>query len=725
VLIGSEAGEPDGQVRPRDLATAAATAVAVAAAAMPVTAIYAPGPLPVLLCVVAGVGVALTAGLRAARLSALVTICAGLLVLGATIVALAVWLPRSDGSLLLVTAAAVSHSGAQILTSAVPIPVNLDSVALPVCATWLAAAGAATALRSRRPPLAALPPVALFVGAVALVGPIPSVAYGYTAALVAALVALLGAQSQLRAGRSVVLGITAVAVLLVGATVALGPRLVDQVHRQPPDPRAHVVPPYRAPDEISPLSRLAGWAVEPDQPLLAVHTDRPTRLRWVTFSEFTGITWLPADSYRAAGALLPARTITVPGTTVRQEISVLELTGGWLPVPDGTSEVRGVRVAVDEGATTVAAPDGLRPDLRYTLTALPPEWPRERLAAARLPSSAQYDRYRTLPPGAPPRLAEVAQTAGGGSASPYEQAIRLSAYLREQYRFDPSAPGGNGYPSMDRFLIRPVAQGGGRGTSEQFATAFAILARALGMPARVVVGFDPGQPEGEGRYLIRARDARAWAEVYLDGLGWVSFDPTPSVVDPRQPPKLGDTVEPLPTETPDSAPTPVATEAPAPAASAPASAPRPEDPAGIGAFDLSLAVLVVLLVLGLATVPVLRVRRRRARLDHTDPTARVLGAWSELRDGLRMVGRGPAGALVVAEVASLTAETVGVRSRPQAELVAGAVNAVGFGGAVPGEPEARQVVVAVRDLLGEIFRQAGWVRRWTWWLDPRPLWWRR
>jgi len=131
------------------------------------------------------------------------------------------------------------------------------------------------------------------------------------------------------------------------------------------------------------------------------------------------------------------------------------------------------------------------------------------------------------------------------------------------------------------------------------------------------------------------------------------------------------------------------------------------------------------LILAVAAVPVLRVRRRGARLGNPNPAARVLGAWSELRDGLRMVGRDPSGALVVSEVASLSAAAAaGPRSREQAELVATAVNDVGFGGARPGDPQAERTVAAVRDLLREIFHRSGPVRRGTWWLDPRPLWWR-
>ena len=72
------------------------------------------------------------------------------------------------------------------------------------------------------------------------------------------------------------------------------------------------------------------------------------------------------------------------------------------------------------------------------------------------------------------------------------------------------------------------------GYCEQFAGAFAAMARAVGLPARVAVGFTPGQPDPltPGRYVVRGENAHAWPEVYLAGIGWVGFEPTPGEVWP-------------------------------------------------------------------------------------------------------------------------------------------------------------------------------------------------
>ena len=66
-----------------------------------------------------------------------------------------------------------------------------------------------------------------------------------------------------------------------------------------------------------------------------------------------------------------------------------------------------------------------------------------------------------------------------------------------------------------------------RGLCEQFASTFAVMARTLGIPSRVAVGFTPGELNGDGSYSVFGKNAHAWPEVWFDGIGWVDFEPTP------------------------------------------------------------------------------------------------------------------------------------------------------------------------------------------------------
>ena len=713
--------ERDVGVDLRKIAAGLTMVTATVCAVLPIGATYASGLMLLLLCGAAVVGAAATAALRAARLPATAAILGSLVGMGGAILTLAGWLPRPAGSLLGAAVRAMRQSGAIILTSAIPVPVRLETVALPVCVTWLTATTIIVLLTSTRPASAGLPPVVLFAGAVAFVGPTASPSYGYAAALVVALVFFLGVLGWTGSGRLAAAGVAMVAALIGASTLWAAPAVLAGAESQPPDPRAHVVPPYQNPEQVNPLRLLSGWAAEPGRSLLEVRSDQATRLRWVTLSDFTGVTWLPAPSYRAAGVLLPA-TQAAGTTQVREEVSVTGLTGGWLPVPAGAREVRGVRVAIDVDSATLAAPDGLAEGIRYTVEAAPPSWSANQLSSAGLPAEESYDRYRELPAGEPARLHEIAKLAAG-TGTPYQQAKRLEAYLRKEYRFDPGAPGGNGYPSLNRFLTGTPAEDGGRGTSEQFATAFAVLARALGIPARVVVGFKPGQSLGGDRYLVQTTDALAWAEVYLEDVGWVPFDPTPEKA----------TVDDAPTMRPQpGAPTPSVQATPDGGSdeddilgdAADTALPPPvEDPAG-DAWLVSLTASAGVLFAGLVILVGLRLRRSGARLGRGQPSDRVLGAWAELRDGLRLAGRRPAAQLVVGEVAGLAAEAVNPQLRHRAGTLAAAVNAAGFSGAMVTPADADQVVADVRAFRRALRRGAKFGRRLIWWIDPRPLWWR-
>jgi transglutaminase-like putative cysteine protease len=70
------------------------------------------------------------------------------------------------------------------------------------------------------------------------------------------------------------------------------------------------------------------------------------------------------------------------------------------------------------------------------------------------------------------------------------------------------------------------------GYCEQFAAAFAVMARTLGIPSRVAVGFTPGGMQPNGWHLVAGVDSHAWPEIWFDGIGWIAFEPTPGRTPP-------------------------------------------------------------------------------------------------------------------------------------------------------------------------------------------------
>lgn len=134
-------------------------------------------------------------------------------------------------------------------------------------------------------------------------------------------------------------------------------------------------------------------------------------------------------------------------------------------------------------------------------------------------------RYLELPQ-MPGRVANLAQQIVAGAETDYAKALTLEKYLSTTYPYDlnvpPSRPGAD---AVDRFLFEDK-----RGFCQQFATAMAVMARAAGLPSRVATGYLPGEYSPmAGGYIVRARDAHSWVEIYFQKHGWVPFDPTPAV----------------------------------------------------------------------------------------------------------------------------------------------------------------------------------------------------
>jgi transglutaminase-like putative cysteine protease len=117
-----------------------------------------------------------------------------------------------------------------------------------------------------------------------------------------------------------------------------------------------------------------------------------------------------------------------------------------------------------------------------------------------------------------------------GATDPYHEARALADYLRTDSRFSYQTVGA--LPSdpdrdfVDFFLFDPAGQ---VGYCEYFATTMAVMARTLGLPARVAVGYAPGVQLEAGIYQVRERNAHAWAEIFFPGYGWQIFEATKSI----------------------------------------------------------------------------------------------------------------------------------------------------------------------------------------------------
>jgi hypothetical protein len=135
------------------------------------------------------------------------------------------------------------------------------------------------------------------------------------------------------------------------------------------------------------------------------------------------------------------------------------------------------------------------------------------------------------PTGITPRVAELARQMTEGAENPYEMAKALARYLRgSEFTYStvgPEVPIDGDL--VDTFLF---GEGSKTGYCQYYASAMALMARSLGLPARVAVGFAPGEAAGDGLWLVREANAHAWAEIYFPGHGWQIFEATKSI-EPR------------------------------------------------------------------------------------------------------------------------------------------------------------------------------------------------
>jgi hypothetical protein len=152
-------------------------------------------------------------------------------------------------------------------------------------------------------------------------------------------------------------------------------------------------------------------------------------------------------------------------------------------------------------------------------------------------------RYLVLPDELPQRVRDLVLELTAGQPTSYDRAAVLEDYLR-QFPYSLAVPGPpSNRDAVDYFLFDLKT-----GYCDYYASAMVVMARAAGLPARLVTGYSNGSYDEEQKaFIVRASNAHAWPEIYFPGLGWVQFEPTP--VQPRpdrtgQEPAGGQAVQP-------------------------------------------------------------------------------------------------------------------------------------------------------------------------------------
>ena len=287
---------------------------------------------------------------------------------------------------------------------------------------------------------------------------------------------------------------------------------------------------------LDPVAEMSGQLNRPE-PMDLLRLDAsvpdPGYLRAVALDEYDDSGWhmsnLDGQESIADDDSLAPLPSSEDSRRVRERITVLGHDDQFLPVGYAPQQVQVLGSddedwRFDRAGSTVFGRDVTTKDLSYQVTAEQPEPSIQALEAApQVAAGDPMERYTQLPE-LSTAVRTLAVDLGAGARTPYD---RVRAVL--DHFTDPAngfvyslstQPGTTGDDLTDFLDLK-------RGYCEQYAGAMAVLVRAVGVPARVVLGYTPGQEQSDGTRLITTDDAHAWVEAWFDGLGWIPFDPTP------------------------------------------------------------------------------------------------------------------------------------------------------------------------------------------------------
>ncbi len=284
-----------------------------------------------------------------------------------------------------------------------------------------------------------------------------------------------------------------------------------------------------------PRAHLLGAGPElTEQVIMTVQMDDPEpgapefwsdyRWRGPTYAIYTGRGWdnpPPEEIKRLAAGETWLKTMPADRRPLRQEMRFLAGRPYWL-------YAEGEPVAADIGSRAfLLGPEnlmGMTANVRhYTVLSQAPTFDADNLRHAPADYPPALAIYLQLPETTPQRIYDLAARITADATNPYDQAIAIQNYLRTTYPYTldvPMPPAGR--DAVDYFLFDLR-----KGYCDYYASAMVVMARSLGVPARLAVGYAPGEYDArKDRLVVREKDAHSWPELYFPGYGWIPFEPT-------------------------------------------------------------------------------------------------------------------------------------------------------------------------------------------------------
>lgn len=390
-----------------------------------------------------------------------------------------------------------------------------------------------------------------------------------------------------------------------------------------------------------------------DVTVMTVRTDGPTLpyLRVATLSEFDGDVWRP-DRPRSVPLWDEGMEPVVVDdgirvTQYRTNIAISNLSSSYLPVSYpavGVDGLEGLWRAVPYSRTVLSGQASTQGQ-RYEVVSQVPRPTLEQVRASRATVRGLTLDVRALPESTPALVGELAEQVTAGARTDYDRLDALQEWFRgPEFTYSLEAPVLEGFDGTGSDAVAAFLQAK-EGYCIHFAGAFALMARALDMPSRIVVGFLPGTYTGdteEGQRLaeVKTSQLHAWPEVHFEGIGWVAFEPTKSLGNetrflPASEAGVDDGGEDIAGPTPTTTPTSTASAAPV---ERPDDIPTDATASTLRLVDLRPYLLTVggILVVGGLPVLVRTVRRRSLSRRAADGDAGA--AWRMLQEAAIDVG---------------------------------------------------------------------------------------
>jgi transglutaminase-like putative cysteine protease len=272
--------------------------------------------------------------------------------------------------------------------------------------------------------------------------------------------------------------------------------------------------------------------------LFKVQTSYPQYWQLSVLDQFDGESWRSSDPDGTEGRQIEGGQIvnvTPPPlnseTKTSYAFTILSGFDSGLPMPEQIIPPANLIVtAGDLGDLTwdpyleqAFVDDGLDAGLEYTVRSRIVVPPAEELDQVQNLAPVQYGRWTELPEDLDPRIGQIAQEWTADAASTYDKVLAIQRrFHSDGFTYSTDVDVADDSDALLTFLTQTKT-----GFCQQYATAMAVLVRELGIPARVAVGYQAGTLQDDGTYLVQSADAHAWVEVFFEGYGWLSFEPTP------------------------------------------------------------------------------------------------------------------------------------------------------------------------------------------------------